>query len=63
MMFIELLFWKNAATSEEVGRRYDWLVGSYMGGSGRRCRVCCFATCYILLAAWVSIFSICSIAG
>ena len=28
MMFIELLFWKNAATSEEVGRRYNWLVGS-----------------------------------
>ena len=27
MMFIELLFWKNAATSEEVGRRYNWLVG------------------------------------
>ena len=28
MMFFELLFWKNAATSEEVGRRYNWLVGS-----------------------------------
>ncbi len=27
MMFIELLFWKSAATSEEVGQRYNWLVG------------------------------------
>eukprot|EP00891_Asterochloris_glomerata_P008793 jgi/Astpho2/8793/Aster-05348 len=25
MMFIELLFWKSAATSEEVGQRYNWL--------------------------------------
>lgn len=54
MMFVELLFWKNAATAEDVGKQYNWKVSLYGARASYlfRCKSTLYSMLIFLTSAW-----------